>query len=258
MKSIIRLVAIVLIVGILAVPVSAAAKSSPVNPGAPTVVPTETKPAATTKPTIVAPVEEEKEAPVEVSVGAVLDENGESVGELESTSIVVTPMVEAEEAAPEVQKELEAAYDSVETAGSVAKAAPKLETVLAVMESEVKAEDMVMRDVFHVTLDEKAQEIFTEGRQAELTFDLKVEENAVVVVLRYVSVKSLSDKMVEDLIEKGLLDEEDLEAEDDEKIWLPVDPELITINEDGTVTVKLEAIDGEIGTIGIATEKLED
>ncbi len=133
--------------------------------------------------------------------------------------VTVTAVADVEEAPAEVKEAIEEAYKSIETAGSLEKAAPALTETLKAMDSKVDVKDLVVRDLFHVDVKLEKDEKVT------LKFDLKVEKNALVIPMLFIDGE-----------------------------WVPVDPELVTVNADGTVSVDFV---GEIGTIAFVVEKSE-
>lgn len=179
MKKAIRIVAILLLVSMLAVPANAAGFT---------------------------PSVQQKGAPTVSVEGTAKD-------------VAVTPVADLAKAAPEVKAAVEEAYKTIETAGSVVKAAPALVETLKTVAPTVKAENLVVRDLFHVDVKLEKDEKVT------LKFDLKVEKGAVVIPMLFVDGE-----------------------------WVPVDPELVTVNADGTVSVEFT---GEIGTLAFVTEKSE-
>ncbi len=207
----------------------------------------------------------------------VYDDAEKAVDGIASGNITVTPYVDREETVETTRNELTQAYATVVEAQSLAQIAPSLETVLE--QENITADDLVVRDVFHVALDETAKKQAAEGETLGLIFDLGVEENAVVVVMRYVArqdvpegvevppgdgffVRVWSAVTNEDGDEQGFFDRLwsaiTGESEKDEMVWYAVDAENVTVNGDGTVTVRLEPIDGDIGTLALATERVED
>ncbi len=179
MKKAIRIVAVLLLVAMLAVPANAAAFT---------------------------PSAEQKAAPTVTAEGT-------------TKEVTVTPIADLAKAPAEVKAAVEEAFKSIETAGSVAKAAPKLAETLKVVAPTAKVENMVVRDLVHVDVKLEKDEKVT------LKFDLKVEKDAVVIPMQFINGE-----------------------------WVPVDPELVTINADGTVSVEFT---GEVGIIAFVTEKAE-
>lgn len=182
MKKAIRIVALLLIVAMLAVPVSAADFTPSVEQkGAPTTT-------------------------VEEGAGATTD------------GIVVVPYAEAEEAGAVIEEALVEAYESIAEA-SLAEAAPALAEVLTTLGSDMTVEDLIVRDLFYVDTKLEA------GTKVVLKFDLKVEKDALVIAMLFVDGE-----------------------------WVPVDPALVTVNDDGTVSIEF---DGKVGVIAFVVKQAE-
>lgn len=195
MKNVIRIVAVLLLVSMLAIPASA---NSVTQTGKPTV--TVQQPAGKTE------LVEKKEAPAVAAEGT-------------TKKVTVTAVADLEKAAPEVKAAVEKAYKSIESAGSLKKAAPALVQTLKEVAPTAKIENMVVRDLIHVDVKLEKDEKVT------LKFDLKVEKDAIVIPMQFIDGK-----------------------------WVPVDPKLVTINADGSVSVEFT---GEVGTLAFVTEKSE-
>lgn len=133
--------------------------------------------------------------------------------------VTIVPIADAEKAPDEIKSALEEAYKNIETADSLVEAAPALLETLKVVAPEVKAEDLVVRDLMYVGVE------LDEGEKVVLKFDLKVEKNDVIIPMLFIDGE-----------------------------WVPVDPELVTINEDGTVSIEFS---GTIGIIAFVTVKAE-
>lgn len=195
MKNVIRIVAVLLLVSMLAIPASA---NSVTQTGKPTV--TVQQPAGKTE------LIEQKEAPAVAIEGT-------------TKEVTVTAVADLEKAAPEVKAAVEKAYKSIESAGSLKKAAPALVQTLKEVAPTAKIENMVVRDLIHVDVKLEKDEKVT------LKFDLKVEKDAIIIPMQFIDGK-----------------------------WVPVDPKLVTINADGSVSVEFT---GEVGTLAFVTEKSE-
>ena len=195
MKNAIRIVAVLLLVSMLAVPASA---NSVTQTG---------KPAVTVqKPAVKTEVVQQKEAPAVAAEGT-------------TKEVAVTAVADLAKAAPEVKAAVEKAYKSIESAGSLKKAAPALVQTLKEVAPTAKVENMVVRDLIHVDVKLEKDEKVT------LKFDLKVEKDAIVIPMQFIDGK-----------------------------WVPADPELVTINAAGSVSVEFT---GEVGTLAFVTEKSE-
>ncbi len=227
------------------------------------------------------PSVEQKGAPV---IKEVLDQNGQKVGALvydqesgevggiPADSIRVTAFADHKEADKKVMEEMAEAYTSIEEAKELTAAMPALETTMEAalekmkenkiqVDEKMTASDLVVRDVFNIGLDKDAKKILKDGASAAFTFEMDAKKDDFVVVMRYVDIKELQkaakdDPAMEELLKLYL--DEDGKPLKEGMVWLPVDPELVEINEDGTVTVRLNTIGDDIGTIAFVTRKVGD
>ena len=80
--------------------------------------------------------------------------------------VQVVALTDLENAPAEVKKVVEEAYKVIADAKSVVKAAPAVAEALVEMKSDVKAENLVVRDLFYVELDKE----LAEGEEKVVTF----------------------------------------------------------------------------------------
>lgn len=136
-----------------------------------------------------------------------------------ATDVVVTPPVDGEKLSEEDQKLLDEAYDSVLGAGSVRKAAPKLVEMLEDEENKalnLNVDDFVVRDLVLVQF--VNEELKKDGVKVTVQFELNVDKDEDVLVMRYVP----------------------SEEEKDTYEWVPVALDDVTVNANGTVDVVLD------------------
>ena len=136
-----------------------------------------------------------------------------------ATDVVVTPLVDSEKLSEEDQKLLDEAYDSVLGAGSVRKAAPKLVEMLEDEENKalnLNVDDFVVRDLVLVQF--VNEELKKDGVKVTVQFELNVDKDEDVLVMRYVP----------------------SEEEKDTYEWVPVALDDVTVNANGTVDVVLD------------------
>ncbi len=280
MKMGMRLIALVLLMAMLAVDVSAAVTPSVENKGAPSIE----------ENTIVVDGQEKSVAII------VYDDEGEIADGIEVPNIQVTPYADKETAGETVQQEMGAAYASIADAESLEEAAPVLEKVVEKLlelaeeagvasQEELKVENLVVRDLFHVSLDEEAQRQAANGETVGLTFDLGISEDEVVIVMRYAARKDIPEgvevpegdglltRVLKVFTEDAPVAEAGEEAPglwdrlwdaitgkslENEKVWFAEDPENVTVNQDGTVSVRVTLINNDVGTVAFVTERVED
>lgn len=214
--------------------------------------------AASIVPTLVAadgftPSVEQKEAPVivettdknGVTVGAIIIEVGETVEDRKEVSsipveaITVTAISRIDDAPAEVKEEVTAAYNSIAEAPSLVAAVPQLveavkEQVKVMQEAaaalpastvkDVKAENLVVRDLIHIQMSEEYLSELKDSNALKLSFDLKLEEDAFLIVMVFVDGE-----------------------------WVILPPENVKILPTGEAVVALE----QLGTIAFIVEKGE-
>lgn len=141
-----------------------------------------------------------------------------------AADVVVTPLADGEKLSEENQKLLDAAYDSILEAGSVREAAPKLVEMLEKDEQgndkpkdeKVNVDEFIVRDLVFVQF--LNEELKKDGVKVTVQFELNVDKDEQVLVMRYVP----------------------SEEEKDSYEWAPVALDDVTVNKDGTVDVVLD------------------
>lgn len=136
------------------------------------------------------PSVEQKPAP---TVDPITDSNGDQVsaiirdqngGEVHGVSIdsgelVVTPISQASQAAQAISEMLTKAYEQIQQADTIADLAPDVGDFLQTIGSASQVADLVVRDVFDVSLTGTAAEYLAqEGNNITLRFDVGVAPSA--------------------------------------------------------------------------------
>lgn len=152
-------------------------------------------------PVIVAP---KNDTEIKVAVAIVEDEKIDDViKEIPVEAVQVTAVSNLEKAPKAVQEEMTKAYESISTAGSLEKAVPQLEEAvkeqIKVMQEaavaaakpastvkEVKAENLVIRDLIHIDLKPEYLKQIDKEQSVRFCVDLKLEENAFLMVMVFV------------------------------------------------------------------------
>lgn len=168
MKMISKLLAILLVIGLLAAPVCAEGFTPSVEQkGAPELV--------------AAP-----DAPKGAAV-AIKDADGNVVAGIPAEEIVMTSVADSEDAPEAVKEEMKAAYDSVANAASLAEVVPELDKALEDRKAGVKAEDLVVRDLVNVSVSEEAAKKLAEtGNNVTLSFKLGMKQDDFLMVMCFV------------------------------------------------------------------------
>lgn len=141
------------------------------------------------------PSVEQKPAP---TVDPITDSNGDQVsaiirdqngGEVHGVSIdsgelVVTPISQASQAAQAISEMLTKAYEQIQQADTIADLAPDVGDFLQTIGSASQVADLVVRDVFDVSLTGTAAEYLAqEGNNITLRFDVDISPSATLIVL---------------------------------------------------------------------------
>ena len=185
MRKAIQLICVLLVVAMLAVPVFAA--GSVEQKGAPVAI---------------TPSAEQKGAPAAAE-----------------KDVAVTALVDLDKAPAEVKKVVEEAYKVIADAESLVKAVPAVETALKEMKADVKAENLIVRDLFYLELDKE----LAEGEEKAITFKAEgIEKGDFLMVMVYVDGE-----------------------------WVVLDADKVEINEDGTVKVTFNVV----GPVAFIAEK---
>lgn len=142
---------------------------------------------------------------------------------VEQTGARVTALVDLSKASKEVQEAVEEAYKVIAEAESLEEAVPTLADVLKEMDTDLTAEDLVVRDLFYLELEKELEETLEKEKEVAVTFEVEgMEEDDFLMVMVFADGE-----------------------------WVIVDAENVEIGEDETVTVTFEAV----GPIAFVTEK---
>lgn len=208
MKMISKLLAILLVIGLLAAPVCAEGFTPSVEQkGAPELVAAPDAPEGCT---------------------AVIKDGEDTVTKnVPAADIIVTPLADAEKASDGIREDLEAAYNSIAGAAALTEAVPTLEQTLEERKADVKADDLVVRDLVNVTLtQEYAEDLALAGHNITLNFKLGMNPGDFLMVMCFVDGQ-----------------------------WVILDADQVEILEDGTVNVTFRE---QIGTIAFVVERSGD
>ena len=169
MKKFAMFLSVLLIAVTLAVPASAAVNFTPS---------VEQKPAPT-----VDPITDSNGNQVSAIIR---DQNGEEVHgvSIDSGELIVTPISQASQAAQAISEMLTNAYEQIQQADTIADLVPTIGEFLQAIGSAAQVADLVVRDVFDVSLTGTAAEYLAqEGNNITLRFDLGLAPSATLIVL---------------------------------------------------------------------------
>lgn len=114
------------------------------------------------------------------------DQNGEEVHgvSIDSGELIVTPISQASQAAQAISEMLTNAYEQIQQADTIADLVPTIGEFLQTIGSASQVADLVVRDVFDVSLTGTAAEYLAqEGNNITLRFDLGLAPSATLIVL---------------------------------------------------------------------------
>lgn len=142
---------------------------------------------------------------------------------VEQTGVQVTALVDLSKASKEVQETVEEAYKVIAEAESLEEAVPTLADVLKEMDTDLTAEDLVVRDLFYLELEKELEETLEKEKEVAVTFEVEgMEADDFLMVMVFVDGE-----------------------------WVIVDAENVEMGEEEEVTVTFEAV----GPIAFITEK---
>ena len=163
------------------------------------------------EPQVVAPKTEVDGKPAVV----VKDADGKIMAADDPEVVKVTPMSKAKDQTPEVKQKMEEAFTDIAEAKDLTVIAPELKDVMKEMKVETPVENLVVRDLINLEVSEALVEALkTEGNSLELSFEMELEEDQQLIVM--------------------------VKGEDGK--WVVIPAEDVTVNADGTVTVKFTVV----------------
>ena len=145
------------------------------------------------------------------------DQNGEEVHgvSIDSGELIVTPISQASQAAQAISEMLTNAYEQIQQADTIADLVPTIGDFLQTIGSASQVADLVVRDVFDVSLTGTAAEYLAqEGNNITLRFDLGLAPSATLIVLHNYEGSN----------------------------WEVIDDDKVVINNDGSVDVTFDSL----------------
>ena len=119
----------------------------------------------------------------ETVAAIIYDANGKEVASIPVGSLTVTPVSEAKTANASVSKQLTAAYEQLQTT-PLDSIAPALTESVKTYSPQMTVEDLVVRDLFDVSLDNSAKEqLAKNGNAIKIQFALNLPSDALLLVL---------------------------------------------------------------------------
>ena len=145
------------------------------------------------------------------------DANGNEVHGVTAEQMSITPVSGAASAPAEIREQLEAAYEQIQNAASVADLVPDVDvaSLLSAMGSSSSVEDLVVRDVFDVSVSGEAAEFLAqEGNAITIRFQLNIAPSSTLLVLHNYEGSN----------------------------WEVIDDDKVVINNDGSVDVTFDSL----------------
>ena len=145
------------------------------------------------------------------------DASGNEVHGVTADQMSITPVSGAANAPAEIREQLEAAYEQIQNAASVADLVPDVDvaSLLSAIGSSSSVEDLVVRDVFDVSVSGEAAEFLAQGGNAiTIRFQLNIAPSSTLLVLHNYEGSN----------------------------WEVIDDDKVVINNDGSVDVTFDSL----------------
>lgn len=119
------------------------------------------------------------------SVAAIIrDANGNEVHGVSITDLIITPVSAANQADAKISEVLTKAFEQIQSINTLADIVPSIGEFLSDLGSTTTVENLAIRDVFDVSVTGAAAEYLAEeGNSITFRFDLKLSPSALLVVL---------------------------------------------------------------------------
>ncbi len=112
------------------------------------------------------------------------DEEGNMVVGVPFGDLIITPYSQAESAAPEIRDMLLSSYAQLKAANSLSELSGDLEDVIHELYEDISVDDLVVRDLFDISLTGTYQEYLdVEGNTIWICFDLLANSDELIAVL---------------------------------------------------------------------------
>jgi hypothetical protein len=174
MKKISAVLVLTLLLGLFAFPASAANfKDSVEQKQAPTITTITDKNGETIK---------DKDGNAASAV--IRDKNGNTVIGISATEIVITAVADtATELTQEAQEKMDNAYEQIQNASSLTELVPELDDILETLGFEGTVEDLVVQDLFDISVSDDVKEYLAAGNTLTIRFDLEMDPDDLAIVL---------------------------------------------------------------------------
>ncbi|NCB93991.1 MAG: hypothetical protein EOM40_15740 [Clostridia bacterium] len=114
----------------------------------------------------------------------IYDANGNEMVGVPAGNLTVTSVAGKDSASPEIQKKLDEAYEQLKSVNSLTELSDQLESVIKEISPDLTVEDLVVRDLFDVSVPSEYEEYLKkEGASLSVRFKLSAEAEALAAVL---------------------------------------------------------------------------
>lgn len=148
------------------------------------------------------------------AVALIKGADGKEIKGVTMDKLLITPVAKADEAPADVAQQLNAAYDQIKAAATLDKLVPDIAGVLEKLPGKPAVDDLVVRDLFDVTLGDEEKALLKDGNYVDIRFKVGIAKDDVLLCLHNVSGTE----------------------------WEVIDPSKVVNNGDGTVTVSFNSL----------------
>jgi hypothetical protein len=114
----------------------------------------------------------------------IYDANGNEIACVPSGDLIVTPVSADDASSAEIKEKLEAAYEQLQSVSSLTELSADLEKVIKEVSPDLTVDDLVVRDLFDVTVSGTyAEYLSQEGNSITIRFKLSADADSLAAVL---------------------------------------------------------------------------
>lgn len=114
----------------------------------------------------------------------IYDADGNEIAGVPSGDLIVTPVSADDASSAEIKEKLDAAYEQLQSVSSLTELSADLETVIKEVSPDLTVDDLVVRDLFDVTVSGTyAEYLSQEGNSITIRFKLSADADSLAAVL---------------------------------------------------------------------------
>lgn len=147
-------------------------------------------------------------------VALIKDASGNEVQGVMESQLIITPVAKADEAPEEIAEPLLAAYEQIKAALNLKEIVPNIEDVVKKVSKNLKVDNLVVRDLFDVSVSDDIKALLDGGNTITLRFQLGISKDDTVLCLHNIEANK----------------------------WEVIDPSKVVNNGDGTVSVTFDSL----------------